>query len=123
MRRTIMLVVVALVMAAAIAPGVNAAPKKPPPENFGGSENSTEHRSNESGKGNFGQCHRQGFVEGNASSTFSPSEQNTGEADCRVAGDQAAAAIAECSPPLEPGTESQLTFHPSPGESANTICT
>lgn len=80
-------------MLAMVAPVANAAPKKPPNENFGGSKNSTQHRANASGKGNFGQCHRMGTVDGSDSRTLNPSAVNSGDADCRQAGPQFAAAI------------------------------
>ena len=81
------------IMLAMTAPVANAAPKKPPNENFGGSENSVEHRANASGKGNFGQCHRMGVVESQDSREFNPSAVNRGDADCRQAGPLLAAAV------------------------------
>ncbi len=123
MRRIVILVVAALVMLTVVAPGVLAAPQKPPNENFGGSENSTEHRSNASGKGNFGQCHRlQAGSLPEESSELNPSAQNTGEADCRRTSGLSAVSIANCTPPTEPLAESQLTFRPVQRADASGAC-
>ncbi len=48
----------ALLLTGVMASSAGAAPTRPPNENFGGNVNSTVHRSNNSGAGNFGQCHR-----------------------------------------------------------------
>ena len=92
---------------ATVASSVNAAPTKPTPENFGGSENSLQHRNDASGKGNFGQCHRTGLLrtlsegpfgagEGEDSQTFNPTSQNVGEANCRQAGTYFAGTASHC---------------------------
>jgi hypothetical protein len=108
MRRISILLVAALVMVTVVAPGVNASPT-----NFGGSVESTEHRNNASGKGNFGQCHQvHTAVEGSESSELNPSSQNFGEADCRAAGDLSASGVADCDPADTAAAESRLTFLP-----------
>jgi len=95
LRRKLAVLVASAMLLATVAPSVNAAPKKPPPENFGGSVNSLQHRNDASGKGNFGQCHRTGVLDpffeftgtqDEWSRVFNPSPQNVGEADCRQAG-------------------------------------
>ena len=104
------MLVASAMLLATVAPSVNAAPEKPPPENFGGSVNSLQHRNNASGKGNFGQCHRTGLLEelthstagqGELSRTFNPSPQNVGEADCRQSGTWVAGDAAYCVGPAQ----------------------
>ena len=113
LRRKLAVLMASAMLLATVAPSVNAAPEneKPTPENFGGSVNSLQHRNNASGKGNFGQCHRTGFLEegalstggqGELSRTFNPSPQNVGEADCRQAGTWVAGNAAYC---VAPGQE------------------
>jgi hypothetical protein len=120
MKRIILVVTVALVMAAMMLAMVMPA--------FAANNGaSLEHRSNESGKGNFGQCHKLGDVDAQESSELNPSSQNQGAADCRGASgrdDQLeAAAVANCPEGEEPGAESQLTFGDSPSSSARASCT
>jgi hypothetical protein len=78
--------------------------------------NSLEHRSNASGKGNFGQCHKIGFVQGRESRTFNPSGRNAGEADCRQVegrGVQVTTAnIANCGEGREPQAQGEIIFQP-----------
>ena len=74
-----------------------------------------EHGANPSGEGNFGQCHKTGFVEGKESRTFNPSAQNNGEADCRTVsgreGDVEQSVSALCIPPVvEVTSEATQTF-------------
>jgi hypothetical protein len=87
MRRILLVLAAAALMAVMLAPGANAQS-----ENFGGSENSTFHRNAASGQGNFGQCHQvpldEPFVQGQQSSELHP-----GEADCRAAGGELAAGL------------------------------
>jgi hypothetical protein len=83
---------------------------------------SLEHRANPSGKGNFGHCHKEFSegevpVEGEQSSEFNPSSQNTGEADCRTAsgrttGDTGIGIRARCQPPSEAVAEAQINLQP-----------
>ena len=97
-------------------------PTKPPNENFGGNTTSQYHRSNESGKGNFGQCHRTGFVEGEDSSTFNPSAQNEGESDCRRVAGFGVAATTFCPGSVEQYAEAQIIFQPELGFAFRTDC-
>jgi hypothetical protein len=105
--------VMVLYMLAAAAPAFAARP-----DCFGTSCGaSLEHRANPSGEGNFGQCHKMGFVEGKESRTLNPSAQNSGEADCRTVsgreGDVEQAAIAICGPGEEATSEATQTLgHP-----------
>ncbi len=122
MRRIILVLSVAALMVAMLAPSVIAKPTKPVNENFGGNENSALNRNDNSGKGNFGQCQRLSGGELEASE-FNPSSQNTGEADCRQAGGSSAQSVAQCEEPLVPGAESQLTFGENRGASAHGRCT
>jgi hypothetical protein len=126
LRRKLAVLLASAMLLATVAPSVNAAPKKPPPENFGGSVNSLQHRNNASGKGNFGQCHRTGLlrflgedasdliadeIEGKESRVFNPSPQNVGEADCRQAGTWFGAGAAYCiGPGQEAFAETQFDF-------------
>lgn len=98
---TVLLLAVMMVVLAMMAPAVNAAPSKSPNPNFGGNDTSTEHRNNASGKGNFGQCHRTGVVEGQDSREYTPSAVNRGEADCRQAGMNYALVRGACEDPAE----------------------
>ena len=121
MKRIILLLVVAALTLAMIVPAY-AAPTTQPPENFGGNETSTENRNNNSGTGNFGQCHRTGVVDGQESSEFNPSSQNTGAADCRQAGELGFSGTADCVPGQTAGAEGQLTFQPTQDESGLAFC-
>lgn len=127
MRRILLMLSVATLIVVQMVAPVYGAPKKEEPENFGGNENSTLHRNDNSGKGNFGQCHRaSGNVEGQQSSQLNPSSQSPGEADCRKAGDlEASSTIPSCQEVgegLEPEAESQLTFGTDPRASAKADC-
>jgi hypothetical protein len=84
---------------------------------------SLEHRSNASGQGNFGQCHQTGAIEGQQSSEFNPSSQNTGEADCRTVSGRVpsegsfaeeASDVIACPEGEEPVAETQINFQPPP---------
>jgi len=99
-RLTALLAMGVLLLAMA-APAVNAASSKPPNENFGGSENSLQHRDKASGKGNFGQFHRTGWVVGQESREYSPSAVNAGSADCRQAETTFGLAAGACEDPAE----------------------
>ena len=79
------IVVLAVAMlAAAAAPALAARPECAEfRESFDNCGTSLEHRADPSGKGNFGQCHKLGAIEGEESRTFNPSSQNSGGADCR----------------------------------------
>ena len=121
MRRILLALAAALLFTGVMASTAGAAPSTPPNDNFGGSVNSTDHRSDDSGKGNFGQCHHLGGVQGAQSADFNPSASNSGAADCRFAGDLAASAGANCDPGSEAAAEVQLTFHPK-GASASASC-
>ena len=83
------------------APVSGQGPTKPPNENFGGNTTSQYHRSNESGKGNFGQCHRLGVIEHQYSRELNPSAVNVGDADCRAVENQYVTAVAVCGDPAE----------------------
>ena len=119
MKRILMVLTVAALMVATVAPNVSAAPTN---TNFGGNENSTLHRNDNSGKGNFGQC--QALFGGQLeASNINPSPQNSGAADCRVADNLGAISIADCQPGEEPTAESQLTFGAEPKANSDSSCT
>jgi hypothetical protein len=82
------LVAMAVLLLATAAPAFAARPNCALPGTAGFEQNcgsSLEHRANPSGKGNFGQCHKLGAIEGAESRTFNPSSENNGEALCRTA--------------------------------------
>jgi hypothetical protein len=122
---TALLVMVVLLLATA-APAFAARPFSCTPggSSFFPSPNcglSLDHRSNASGKGNFGQCHKIEFFaplqDNRFSSLLNPSAQSPYEADCRAASGRTKAAYfyaaAICEPPLEPAAaEGKLIFQP-----------
>ena len=121
MRRLLRVLTVGAMLAAMVA---TAVPAYAVPQNFGGSETSTQHRNNASGQGNFGQCHQifksTGGLE---SSQFNPSSQNNGAADCRQAGGLASAIAIQCQPGEDAQASGNLIFQPAPGESKRGSCT
>ena len=112
-RRLTALLAMGVLLLATAAPALAARPECAEFREF--SDNcgsSLEHRADASGKGNFGQCHKTGAVEGKESRTFNPSSQNLGEADCReVAGRSSAITVeAVCFGSRECTAEGRIIF-------------
>ena len=121
-----MLAATVLMAALMLAMSIPAFAAKPFPEGYNRG-NSPEHRANPSGKGNFGQCHRNDpssggkLIEGKESRTYNPSAQNTGVADCRLVagrtdeglGTWGARSWADCElEGVEAQAQGDLVFHP-----------
>ena len=107
---------------------VFGAVEKPPNDNFGGNPTSAEHRANASGKGNFVQCHSLGAIEdeyssnSSNSSTYNPSSQNAGEADCRKAGGLVGTNVTNCPGAVVQYADTHIIFHPRPDVIQVSVC-
>jgi hypothetical protein len=126
-RRLTALFAMGVLLVATAAPAFAEKPSNCRPSGHTNCGASLEHRANPSGKGNFGQCHQTGTVDGQQSKHFNPSSQNVGEADCRVATGRGGSVVAAfpaqaCEPPSEPVAEGQINFQPELSAEARSGC-
>ena len=121
LRKLPVLLVGVIVLMAMAVPALGA----PDPDKCFGTNcgTSADHRANQSGKGNFGQCHKtddfsgEKPVEGNESSKLNPSSVSSGEADCRTVSGRSGSrsvttVVTDCPPGKEPLAEAQIDFDP-----------